>query len=447
MSTRALRFGSDRFLRLILATIIFLLPLPNKFYLGSVEIPLLEALLLLAIMIGLSMLRRWWFLVSKGSLILWGMPFLMAVFLSSLVAHSPDVAMRGALYLSEGLIFASLVLCSVRDLKNARYYMITLSISGIIQSILSITQHLWPGSLTWFIQHFPDRFEEIHYVLSNTGSILRSTGTFSHPNFLGAYLSATLISCVYLSLTTKTQKYKFLFLFNSLIVSAGLFFTYSRGALIASFISIVSLVLLDVVIRSRDTNYKPKLLPAIAITVLVVCISGGFFLFSGQANAYLLDLSSGFSYRETAVEDRFFRWRAAVEIWSDHPVFGVGFNNFNDEYASRYPTVWGTDRRLSAHNLVLELLATTGMVGLLSFALLCGIVFARLWRLVSGANGKLEQGRFAIAALCFFIYFLLHHTFACYIADKNLMFVWWLFIGLTDKIISGLKSQENCSLM
>ncbi len=62
-------------------------------------------------------------------------------------------------------------------------------------------------------------------------------------------------------------------------------------------------------------------------------------------------------------------WKAAVCMIEEHPVNGVGARGFRDAYpacvADEGPAVWGNQPALHAHQIVLEILAETGVLGLL----------------------------------------------------------------------------------
>ena len=81
----------------------------------------------------------------------------------------------------------------------------------------------------------------------------------------------------------------------------------------------------------------------------------------------------------SAVGPRVFLWRHALAMFVDNPVLGVGFDAFAYHLVgqlnpARDPTVWGIDQY--AHNLILHLLAVSGLFGLLAVAG-PGLVFLR----------------------------------------------------------------------
>jgi hypothetical protein len=80
-------------------------------------------------------------------------------------------------------------------------------------------------------------------------------------------------------------------------------------------------------------------------------------------------------------------WRAALRMWTERPLFGVGPDNFRHLYGL-YLNLPEWDRRLHANNLYLELLAGWGILGLLLFLGLMLVIahrWLRLWRSATGA--------------------------------------------------------------
>lgn len=87
---------------------------------------------------------------------------------------------------------------------------------------------------------------------------------------------------------------------------------------------------------------------------------------------------------DVALSGRTQIWRAATCMISKHPVNGVGTRNFRKEYpacnpAPGVPAAWGNGPAHHAHQIILEILAETGIIGLLMW--LAGAALAwRAWR-------------------------------------------------------------------
>ena len=82
--------------------------------------------------------------------------------------------------------------------------------------------------------------------------------------------------------------------------------------------------------------------------------------------------------------DRRTLWGAAIRIAAEHPVIGIGPDNFRHVYG-RYigRTTW--DTRVHANNMYLEVLAGAGMIGLAALLWVVGASGLLVWRLWSAA--------------------------------------------------------------
>jgi Flp pilus assembly protein TadD len=88
-------------------------------------------------------------------------------------------------------------------------------------------------------------------------------------------------------------------------------------------------------------------------------------------------------------------WRVAFDAWRDHPVLGLGQDNFIEEYTARRRT---QEEPRWVHSLPLRLLAHTGLVGMVlfvAFLVAAGCGIAGAWR-----ASRLATERAVIGAAC-----------------------------------------------
>jgi O-antigen ligase len=155
-----------------------------------------------------------------------------------------------------------------------------------------------------------------------------------------------------------------------LLVPLGL--TLSRGAWIATACAVLVLFVL--------ANWRL----AAALTGLVAALAMWGVL-SGDssqtgADQRVTSIAEVRSAPDQSVRDRYALWHAALEIWADHPVTGVGLKDFA-EYRDSYASVElsagsdvgdrtsGMSREplTSAHNQYLMVLSEQGTIGFLAF--------------------------------------------------------------------------------
>ncbi len=87
-----------------------------------------------------------------------------------------------------------------------------------------------------------------------------------------------------------------------------------------------------------------------------------------------------------AVIERMAHWQAAWEMFSDHPLLGIGFGNYQVVYPVYALPRW-SDPLGHAHNYYLNVAAETGALGLTAYVVLWAAAFAQAWRAVRESRG------------------------------------------------------------
>ena len=139
--------------------------------------------------------------------------------------------------------------------------------------------------------------------------------------------------------------------------------TFSRGGLLT--MGVVSAMLIW---RTRK--------PVLATLVLALGVLAFSYTASDQLKEKYAERSSSItSYEDdSSAMGRIRAWGVALQMWSDHPVTGVGPRNFTQQYR-RYGN---TDEVHVAHNSYLQMLAETGLPGFLLFVSLMVVAQVRL---------------------------------------------------------------------
>lgn len=147
----------------------------------------------------------------------------------------------------------------------------------------------------------------------------------------------------------------------------GILLSLSRGGILAFVLEITLLVLMIVDRRKR--------IPLLVI-VAVVGMSVIGFLYAKR------DEYGSSSYTAKHAESsRIELWKAGLDMFLKNPIIGVGSRSFG-EYANEYYELSHDQKGKNAHNTYIEILATTGLLGFISF-----IGFA--WYLIKSLHIKL----------------------------------------------------------
>lgn len=188
----------------------------------------------------------------------------------------------------------------------------------------------------------------------------RITSFLFHFNSLAGYLNLVLPLAVACMTFAKTSGLRLLGLACHSAAGAALYFTGSRGALIAyGGMLLISIWFL-----------RPKRIAVARLCLSLLLAYSLVLSLQDRGGANRLEQVDDFTQ-----ESRLALWGAAGVMFVGHPVLGVGYGNYRSLYGDYLPGARPDE--LDAHNLYLQLLSETGMVGFLIFCILM-VAFARI---------------------------------------------------------------------
>ena len=193
----------------------------------------------------------------------------------------------------------------------------------------------------------------------------RVRGLYGSPNNLALYVGRLLPLAVAFAAWGRNVRRRWAYGVAGILMAATLFLTYSRGAWI---VGVPASLLFLAALRGRR---------ALAVTVGVLLV---------LATLVLLLVGPGrlTSLFDTGTGTTFFRlqlWRSSVAMVRDHPLLGVGLDNFLYAYRSRYvlPTAWAEFDLSHPHNFVLDFWLRLGIAGLMVIVWLLVAFFRKGW--------------------------------------------------------------------
>jgi O-antigen ligase len=187
----------------------------------------------------------------------------------------------------------------------------------------------------------------------------RASGTFINPNHFAAFMEVVLpLALAFLMVGRIGALTRVLLGYAILTMLAGLAVTFSRGGWVAATAGI--LLLLGFLVCHRNHRLR-------ALVVLAVLVAVGFFF-----TAHCLSHSAAYRERVVRADEnspgvldtgaRLQMWGAAVDMWRDHPWWGVGPGHYDFRFREYRPEGF-QQRPLHAHNDYVELLADWGLAG------------------------------------------------------------------------------------
>lgn len=148
--------------------------------------------------------------------------------------------------------------------------------------------------------------------------------------------------------------------------------TFSKGAILLGLPAGIALVLLGGAWRS-GRRWPLGLL----LALIIVAALGLFVLFQTPRFADLFNFQSGTSFFRLKL------WQGAWNMALDHPLLGVGPDNFLYAYRTRYvlPSAWQELNLSHPHNVFLDLWTRLGLIGVVAGIAALAATFAAGWRL------------------------------------------------------------------
>ena len=217
------------------------------------------------------------------------------------------------------------------------------------------------------IQYYPEVFNMEVFSVGKT----RIISTLGNSAYVAIYTTFSAFFALFLLLKTKDRWQQAYYLFVIIINLFAFSLASIRGTtlgLIAAFIATALLYIL------LGQNKKAK---AGIATLVILGSSVLFFAFLNPENTIVKNNStlqriSSISLYGGTVETRFIGWNAAWQGFKEHPIFGVGMDNFNivfnkyfnADYYLFAPSEPYFDR---SHNAILDVLVMNGIVGFIIF--------------------------------------------------------------------------------
>lgn len=208
----------------------------------------------------------------------------------------------------------------------------------------------------------------------------RVIGTIGNPALFAGYLLFILyLAILFLSRKTTPSTEKGLFAAVLILGVPVLLMTAVRGAIISFF---GSLLLLALFFLFSQKSRRAKIFLLVAVLIFVIF---SIVVWLGRnenwvKNNNLLQRITDISLESSTIQTRLWSWESAINGWKEKPIFGWGPENFTflhmKYFDSRHFTGLGSETIWDrAHNIIIEMLSTMGIVGLLSYIFIFFSVF------------------------------------------------------------------------
>ena len=304
-----------------------------------------------------------------------GVAIASAVFLNPLTLDAQRELMRLASY----VCFYYVITDWCQTQANTRTLLKALMASTIAVALFGLWQALTGSYSALYDVLYPVQ-DEIAQIPGWEGRI---TSFLEHYNGLAGYINLVVPFCLAFAIGGTDPLLRTLSRWCLAFAGVALLLTQSRGGLLA----FVAILLAHVCLSARDGKSRMRHVALVLIVcLLAAAIAGLFFQRLGEIDDF------------TAVS-RLAIWGGALTVFAQSPLFGTGFGNLRGLMGGllNLPDGWTGD----AHNLYLELLAETGLIGFVVFSILIVLVLRTALRLRKTENHFNKMITIAIfAAIC-----------------------------------------------
>lgn len=238
------------------------------------------------------------------------------------------------------------------------------------------------------------------------------TATFRHYNDFAAFL--VVVFFILLGLSRKSTKIllQSFIIFVIILTAVNLVFTYSRGAW-ASFL-IINVLLM---IYSPDKKIKAYSLTSFILFML------GIIIIPSVGERFI------FMFKKGGDATRFRVWGAAIEMFKDSPILGKGLGTFMGNFRQ-----YSKLNIQYAHNCYLQILAESGLLGLVSFLWFLGQIVIGGYKKLCAKSDSLFLGLFSA-----FLAFLVHIFFDTQLYTVKLSALFWVLATFITIYIRNIK--------
>ncbi len=418
--------ATGRFERFLLNVFFFLIPLNADFNWhsagssggGVLELGVSTLDLLMVFLYGAWILR----LVSRrepepGPALSAALPLVLLVAwsgLSMINARQPELTLYALVGLLKTLFYFFYFAHNIKTREDLWMIVRCLALGLIVESLITFLQYAAGGYLGLDVLGERQIPKELELSMNK---VVRVGGTLGHPNQLGGYLSAVLPLMFCVNGAKLGRGMRFLV---TLAIGLGmivLILTFSRSAWLATALAFI--VMLGWLVTEGRIHFRlgPVLMGGLALITI-------FLFFKPLIMARVTEDDEG------SVTSRFAQMRVARSMITQHPVLGVGLNNYdavkhlNESFVENSMERGKVNR---VHNIFLLLAAETGLVGLGLFVwFLWSLAVLGLKKISSIRDGALHL-IFMGLYLCFFARILHDATHTAYLSTSPLF---WIYSAL-----------------
>lgn len=352
--------------------LVAIIPLEAVFLIGG-EVTLTKIL-------GLGVLSLWlikkimrresWRPIIESTYFKAGLSLLSLAFISTLWAGDPSASLSAVFRLLQLFVLSLIIIDSINSWESLDLLVRILVVAGLATALLTVQQFL-VGNVRG---GFGRAGDDIAGGINGTAVIM-----------------VTLVPlAIYIIRKHRNRSWRLIAFMYLTLAFLAIALTFSRTALILLFVVLALQILF--LFNLSYTRAITLFFITLALSIAMILIPRELVQERvEQVIPYLQSAIAGSYAQDEIVGARGFISRVGLEIFRDHPLLGVGYNNARIDFVDYQFYVQGfqhifTGQR-SLHNTYIEFLANLGLIGFTLWSLMLGLVW---WNLKS-ARSKLSR--------------------------------------------------------
>ncbi len=320
---------------------------------------------------------------------------------SLLVAENFGVAMREfRVVVFESALFYFLLRASPLEKRHLWRIVEALILAAAIVSLIGLYQYSFTSD-----------------VITAEG-VRRIHSVYGSPNNLGLFLGRIVPILAAVAFFGGSLRRRAIYCLIGLPVILCLYLTYSRGAWL---LGLPAAFLFLGLMRGKRAML-------IALLVILVIALSLLPLIGTERLASLVNTQSGTTFLRLKL------WQSSLNMIRDHPIFGVGLDNFLYQYRTRYvlPEAWEELDLSHPHNIVLDYWTRLGILGVIAIGWLQFAFFRKGLRLYRQQDDR-DSRALLLGLMASMVAFLAHGLIDNSYFLVDLAFVFCLTLGIVAK--------------
>ncbi|MCR4468864.1 Wzy polymerase domain-containing protein [Burkholderia sp. SCN-KJ] len=199
-------------------------------------------------------------------------------------------------------------------------------------------------------------------VVYNIAVDRRPYGNMAQANHLATYIAFALAGALYLAQTRRLAAWAWFAL--SVVLSVGLALTVSRGPWLQVAVLVVAGFWMAWLESRRAPGNRRAWLMPVALAVIFVAVNVAVRWANVHFHLGLAESAADRMRDAGQIAPRLALWKYGLAMFREHPLLGVGWGEFPSHQFALVRTLGGVEIANNSHDIFIDLLAKSGLVGL-----------------------------------------------------------------------------------